>query len=197
MPTLLHTADIHRVNFDALAPEAGLSHVVRPDLLERAQGGIDAALSADIAEAVRAAGVPCLCTCTTIGIAAEAAGAIRIDWPMMQTAARMGGPVMMAYALDSTLEPSRGLLERAFEAAGKPLDLTLLAVTDLWPLFDTEPKDAFGRAIATRIDAALENLDVSCVVLAQASMASAAGFVQTNTPVLASPGLALEALLPG
>lgn len=197
MPTLLHTADFHRVNFEAMAPKAGLQHVVRPDLLERAQGGIDAPLAADIAAAVRAAGDPCLCTCTTIGTAAEAAGAIRIDWPMMQKAASLGSAVMMAYALDSTLEPSRGLLERAFAEAGKPLNLTLLPLIDQWPLFDTEPQDAFGRAIAERVDAALADGPVDCVVLAQASMAPAAEYVTTGTPVLTSPRLALDALLAG
>lgn len=195
MPALLHTAEIHRATFDAMAPEAELTHVVRPDLLSRAQGGIDAALEAEIAAAVRAAGAPCLCTCTTIGEVAQAAGAIRIDWPMMQEAARFGGPVIMAYALDSTLEPSRALLQRAFAEAGQALKLTLLPLTDLWPLFDTDPHDAFGRAIAARVDAALDQTPASCVVLAQASMAPAADFVTTSVPVLSSPRLALKTLL--
>lgn len=182
-----------------MAPEAGLTHIVRPDLLSRAQGGIDAALAAEIAAAVRAAGTPCLCTCTTIGVAAEAAGAMRIDWPMMQEAARIAGPktlpVIVAYALDSTLAPSRALLERAFAEVGKPPSLSLLPLTDLWPLFGPEPRDAFGRAIALRVDAALAQRTVSCVVLAQASMAPAAEFVTSTVPVLASPPLALQALL--
>ncbi|MDF1857232.1 hypothetical protein [Pseudooceanicola sp.] len=47
-----------------------------------------------------------ICTCTTLGPAAEATGTTRIDRPMMQAAGR----IVMAYALDSTLAPSRDLL---------------------------------------------------------------------------------------
>lgn len=195
MPTLLHTAEVHRATFDAMAP--GLSHVVRPDLLNRAQGGIDAALADEIGAAVRAAGTPCLCTCTTIGEIAEAAGAIRIDRPMMQAAARIGGPVLMAYSLDSTRAPSRNLLEHAFAEAGKTAEIRLLDCTDLWPLFGADPADAFARAIAGRIDAALAARTAACVVVAQVSMAGAAAFVATATPVLTSPELALDALLAG
>ena len=65
--TLFHTADVHVATFDALAPEADLTHVVRTDWLERAQTGVDAALRQEIAEAIRAAEGPSLCTCTTIG----------------------------------------------------------------------------------------------------------------------------------
>lgn len=91
--TLFHTADVHRITFDKLAqriaPDAELTHVVRSDWLDRAQGGIDRDLSEEIQSAISA--VPnALCTCTTIGLVARAAGALRVDWPMMQEAARSG-----------------------------------------------------------------------------------------------------------
>jgi hypothetical protein len=95
--TLLHTAQVHADTFDALrdriAPDTRLVHLVRPDFLKRAQGGIDAALAGDIGAEVRAVSGPVLCTCTTIGAVAAAAGAIRIDAPMMQAAAQTGGRV--------------------------------------------------------------------------------------------------------
>ncbi len=37
---------------------------------------------------------------------------------MMAEAARIGGPIVMAYCLDSTLDPSRKLLEAELAAQG-------------------------------------------------------------------------------
>ncbi len=194
-PTLFHTADTHRGTFDALAPDAGLTHVVRPDWLARAQDGMTPELEAEIIAAIRAADGPTLCSCSTIGPAAEMAGALRIDWPMMQVAARLGGPVLMAYALDSTRAPSQALLERAFAEAGKEAEITLLDLTDLWPLCIGGRRDDYADAIAARLAVALAGGDFACAVLAQASMASAAARIQTRVPVLTSPELALRALL--
>jgi hypothetical protein len=192
---LFHTADTHRGTFDALAPDAVLTHVVRPDWLARAQDGMTPDLEAEIVDAIRAAEGPTLCTCSTIGPAAEKAGALRIDWPMMQVAARLGGPVLMTYALASTRAPSQALLERAFAEAGKSCDVTLLDLTDLWPLcIGGKPAD-FADAIAARLAVALTERDYASAVLAQASMAAAAGRTQTRVPVLTSPELALRALL--
>ena len=194
-PILFHTADTHRGTFDALAPDAGLTHVVRPDWLARAQSGMTPELEAEIVAAILAAEGPTLCTCSTIGPAAEKAGALRIDWPMMQVAARLGGPVLMAYALESTRAPSRALLERAFAEAGKAAQITLLDLTDLWPLCIGGKPGDFADAIAARLAVALAEGDYACAVLAQASMAAAAGRTQTRVPVLTSPELALRALL--
>ncbi|MBY6067761.1 hypothetical protein KUW17_13470 [Leisingera aquaemixtae] len=193
--TLLHTAEVHVETFRALAPEAALDQQVRPDWLERAQGGIDAGLRAEIAGAVAAADGPVLCTCTTLGPAAEDAGAIRIDWPMMQEAARTGGPVLMAYCLESTAGPSEALLRRAFGAC-EP-ELTCLELGRHWPLFEAGDSAGFAAAIAEDVAEALAAMDFACVVLAQASMAGAAELLrdQSRVPVLASPEIAARVLL--
>ena len=166
--TLIHTAEGHRATFDALAPARRLHHIVRPDWLDRARTGADADLGSELTATIRAAQGRVLCTCTTLGPLAEAAGATRVDWPMMQAAARLGGPVLMAYAVDSTLAPSGALLERAFEQAGKTLEVTLLDLTDLWTLFEDGDADGFADGIAARA---------------------------TRRPVLTSPELALRACL--
>ena len=193
--TLFHTAQVHCDTFNALAPDADLVHVVREDWLARAQGGIDDRLSTEIAAAVKAADGPVLCSCTTIGEAAEDAGAIRIDWPMMQEAARMGGPVLMAYCLDSTAAPSEALLRRAFGATDP--QLTCLQLRQHWPLFDSGEGEALSKAITSDIARALKQGRFGCVVLAQASMAGAAPLLRdvTDVPVLASPEIAVRALL--
>ncbi|MBY6140740.1 aspartate/glutamate racemase family protein [Leisingera daeponensis] len=193
--TLLHTAEAHVQTFQALAPEKVLDQQVRAGWLARAQGGIDASLRAEVAGAIAAADGPVLCTCTTLGPVAEEAGAIRIDWPMMQAAARIGGPVLMAYCLESTAAPSEALLRRAF--GGRDPGLTCLELGGLWPLFESGDRSGFAAAVAADVSEALGAMDFACVVLAQASMAGAAEPLraQTRVPVLASPEIAMEALL--
>ncbi|GAA6203108.1 hypothetical protein [Aquicoccus sp. SU-CL01552] len=195
--TLLHTAQVHRATFDALAariaPGARLCHVVRPDWLTRAQNGIGADLADEIRETITAAPGPVLCSCTTLGPVAGAAGAVRIDAPMMAQAAQTGGPVLLAYCLDSTRVASRDLLAEALDAGTK---FRLLDLTELWPLFERGEGERFARAIAGRVAAALADApDTGCVVLAQASMAGAAAHITAHVPVLSSPETALRAAL--
>ncbi|OUS36270.1 hypothetical protein A9Q94_09865 [Rhodobacterales bacterium 56_14_T64] len=195
--TLLHTAQIHCATFDRLAPNAELHQVVREDWLARAQNGIDDDLAAEITAAVKAVEGPVLCTCTTIGAVAEAAGATRIDWPMMQAAARTGGPVLMVYCLDSTAAPSEALLRRAFSKQNKEAVIRTFPLTGLWRHFSDGDVETFNEQIAIGIDSSLVTApDTACVVLAQASMAGAAALVQGDVPVLASPSIAIQALLP-
>lgn len=201
--TLLHTAAAHRTTFEALrdriAPGMPLRHEVRADWLARAQRGMGPDLRAEIAQAVRDAGGPVICTCTTLGPAAEAAGAIRVDWPMMQAAAHIGGPVLLAHALSSTRAPSLELLKRALAAAGREAAVRPLALTEHWPLFEAGEVDAFDAAVADAIRQAVRGGgETGCVVLAQASMAGAAPLLaDLGAPVLASPELALRAALGG
>lgn len=188
--SLFHTAEIHARTFDGLSPDLRLAHVVRPDWLARAQGGIDITLRAEIQEAIRAADGPVLCSCTTIGEVAEAAGAVRIDWPMMLKAACIGGPVLLVYCLESTAVPSEALLRRAF---GKnDLQLSHLSLKQHWPLFESGDMARFAAALAEDIAQAVATGDFACVVLAQASMAGAADALggKCPVPVLASPALA-------
>ena len=198
--TLLHTAEVHRATFDRLAariaPAARLHHVVRPDWLARAQGGIGPTLAEEITRTIAAAPGPVLCSCTTLGPVAAKAGAIRIDTPMMAAAARTGGPVLMAYCLESTRTPSRALLEAAFADRGITGDIRELDLRPLWPLFEAAEEQLFASAIAAGVTQALDAVpEITCVVLAQASMAGAAALIATDVPILSSPELALRAAL--
>ena len=198
--TVIHTAEVHRTTFESLtariAPGARLRHIVRPDWLARAQDGIGTDLADEIAETIAAAPGPVLCSCTTLGPAAGAAGAVRIDAPMMAQAARAGGPVLLAYCLDSTRAASRDLLAKALDAAGRRAEIRLLDLTELWPLFERDEDERFARTIAGRVETALADApETGCVVLAQASMAGAAAHINTKVPVLSSPETALRAAL--
>ncbi|GHH00239.1 hypothetical protein [Pseudodonghicola xiamenensis] len=194
--TLIHTAEVHRTTFDDLAarlvPRARLAHILRPDWLVRAQTGIDADLEAEVTEAIRSASGPVLCSCSTLGPLAAEAGALRIDAPMMARAARIRGPVLLAYCLNSTRAPSVALLEAAFAAEGKAADIRLLDLRQLWPLFENGETRRFTQEIARQVSMALEAApDIACAVLAQASMAGAAPHLETTVPVLSSPETAL------
>lgn len=192
--TLLHTAQVHVARFDALrdriAPGAVLAHIVAPDWLEDARrDGITPALTDRLRDAIDGADGPVICTCTTLGDTAERLGAIRIDRPLMREAARIGGRVAMAYALSSTLDPSRALFAAE---AGRDPDL-MIDLTAHWPLFEGGDEQGFERAIADGIRQAIAGQQIDAVVLAQASMAGAADHLgDLGIPVLASPELALR-----
>ncbi|MEL7282557.1 MAG: hypothetical protein AAFY35_16045 [Pseudomonadota bacterium] len=193
--TLLHTAEAHCARFEAIrddiAPGVALEQAVRADWLEAAQGGISEALETEIVGWVTEQTEPVLCTCTTLGEVAEQAGAVRIDRPMMEAAARIGGPVILAYCLESTRAPSEALLRRAVGADG---DIRPLPLSEHWALFVAGLHSEFEAALATAIRA--ENPHTGCVVLAQASMAGALALLtDLGVPVLASPELAFRAVL--
>jgi len=198
--TLIHTAKVHEATFDALrdrlSPGADLVHMTRPDWLTRTRAGDDS-VSQELAQAIAEAPGITICTCTTLGEAAEALGALRIDWPMMQAAAKTDGAIMLAYALDSTYEPSLALLDRALEATGTRHKVHPLPLTQYWPLFEAGETEAFTSVVAGEIrQAAMTLPKLSCVVLAQASMAPAAErLVDMRVPVFASPEMALRAAL--
>ena len=199
--TLLHTAEIHQETFnrlrDRIAPGAALSHQVRTDWLERAQSGIDAALTAEIADAIAAAPGPVLCTCTTLGPVAAQAGALVIDAPMMRAAAARGGTILMAYCLQSTHAPSLAQLEAAIAEAGNFSKPHPFFVDGAWPLFEAGNSMAFSIRIAEAItEEAADIANLGSVVLAQASMTGAAQLLGgLGVPVLTSPELALRAAL--
>lgn len=198
---LLHTSDAHVPTFkalqDRLAPNANLVQVVRKDWLKQAQKhGLSDTLRHDIAATVKAAEGAVICTCTTIGAAAVAAGAIRVDAPMMDQAARIGGHVLLVYALKSTETTSTELLKAAFQAQGKDADIRALFCGELWPLFEAGEHEAFAASIAAAVRHALTEEPAACVVLAQASMAPAATPLSNlDIPVLTSPESALQAAL--
>ncbi|GGE38524.1 hypothetical protein GCM10011360_27890 [Primorskyibacter flagellatus] len=193
--TLLHTAAVHVATFDALrdriAPGSELRHVVRPDWLDRARADGAEAVRDDL-RAVLADGGRVLCTCTTLGPLAAELGALRVDAPMMRAAARSAGPVVMAYALESTVAPSRDLF---VAEGGDVARLKMLDLTRFWPLFVAGETGAFHAAVAGAVRDHAPPAG-SVVVLAQVSMAGAADHLRDlAVPVLSSPETALKVAL--
>lgn len=192
---LIHTASQHEITFDTLrdriAPGARIVHHSYPDwLTEARENGVGPDLTARLAQVIRAADGPVICTCTTLGPASEPLGAMRIDRPMMRAAADLGGVAVMAYALDSTKGPSAELFQ---QIAGPDASPRMLDLTRHWPLFEAGNALGFHRALAQDIRADFAAHGGDCVILAQASMAGAAVMLNDlDVPVLASPELALR-----
>ena len=192
MLTLLHTAEVHVARFaalrDRLAPGAELAQVVRTDWLARARAEGVEAVADEVTAVIRAAKGPVICTCTTLGPVAEAAGASRVDRPMMQRAARLGGPVLLAYTLASTAAASATLLGEYAP------DIRTLDLSPLWPLFEAGREADFAAAIAKSVRAELTRQPAAVVVLAQVSMSDAAPLLAgCGVPVLSAPETALRA----
>ncbi|MFK0100702.1 aspartate/glutamate racemase family protein [Streptomyces sp. NPDC091040] len=201
---LLHTSPVHVPVFDALRdadhPGTALRHVVREELLTTAAAlGPEAVadeVEAVVAELVAEGADAVLCTCSTIGAVAEAAGVavgvpvLRVDRPMAAAAVRAGRVTVLA-ALTSTLEPTRALLTEEAAGAGLPgADVRTVLVDGAWDRFTAGDNDGFLDLVAASAD---EVRDADVIVLAQGSMAGAAERTTTAIPVLSSPRPGLAA----
>lgn len=204
----LHTSPVHQPTFEQLMREAapGLSvrHVVREDLLADAQrtGADDPALVARIGSAMRDAGATgakvVVCTCSTIGGAAEAVQeafkATRIDRAMADRAVTAGKPVLMVAALESTLAPTLALLASSAGRLGVRPETRTLVVKDAWPHFLAGDTAGYVAAIVDAVSNA--GVRDCIVVLAQASMAPAAAALEgLGITALSSPRLGVAKAL--
>lgn len=206
----LHTSPVHVATFDALvkelAPGLRVRHEVAEDLLADAQtrGADGADLVRRIQSAMRDAAASgasvVVCTCSTIGGAAErtvtngAFVAARIDRAMADRATRHGPRVLVVAALASTLEPTTMLLRESAMAVGARVDVQTFLVEGAWQHFLRGDREAYLRAIVRGVEAMAAGTDV--VVLAQASMAAAVDrMAEVGCEVLASPRLGVEAAI--
>lgn len=204
----LHTARVHVATFGALlqaqAPGLRAHHAVHEDLLADAQrlGTADAGLQARLHDAMRAAAAggarQVVCTCSTLGALAEgmatggAFEAARIDRAMADRAVRQGPRVLMVVALASTLAPTQALLADSAARLQRPVQITPCVVDGAWALFEQGDRAGYLHRVAQAVRQHATGVDV--VVLAQASMADAAGQLQDLKPdVLSSPALGVAA----
>jgi hypothetical protein len=204
MLALLHTSPAHVPVFDALRDEdhqgLELRHFVDEELLARARregpeavaGAVRAALDEAVAEGARAV----LCTCSTIGAVAEAAGVhvgvpvLRVDRPMAATAVAAGPRVVVAATVESTLNPTVALVAEEARRTGRPVDVRTLLVDGAWARFEAGDIEGSARLVAAAADAVT---DADAIVLAQASMTPAQHLTTTAVPVLSSPRPGLAA----
>ena len=204
----LHTADVHRATFttlvDELAPVTRTVHVVDSSLLAdaRTQGAVDEALRTRLVTRLREAASGAdvvVCTCSTISGEAESVAnlldvpIIRVDRPMAEEAVATGPRIAVVAALASTLTPTTALLHEVADSQGVPLQLAEYPCGDAWTHFEAGDTDRYLQSIVSTIEAIPGPVDA--IVLAQASMANAAGRCRTDVPVLSSPRLAVASAL--
>lgn len=206
----LHTADAHIPTFadlvERFAPDFGVYHLVDASLLADAMtaGQITDALTARIKERLEeAAGSGAglvVCTCSTIGGAAEEIGAaaglpvLRIDRTMAERAVDLGGRILVAACVLSTLGPTCDLLSEVAAARGKQLQMTTLVIDQAWPHFLAGDLAGYHAAVADGLRRGAGDADV--VVLAQASMAPAAALCQGHVAeILSSPEMGVRSAI--
>ena len=202
----LHTADGHIPTFrrlrEELAPGWQDLHVVDPGLLADARrDGMTPELAARIDArlhelADRGADV-IVCTCSSLGGHAERRTAdvgvpvLRADRPMAESAVAAGRRIGVVATVDSTLGPTRELLDDAAARAGRAVELVEVRCPEAFALFEAGDFPAYAQMVARRARAAAPGLDV--LVLAQPSAAPAAALLaDLPIPVLTSPRTAVS-----
>lgn len=210
-PTLafLHTAEIHVQTFSTLVtsmrPDLPVRHVVRADLLADAQQHgstpeLELAVTSAMNTAADTGAKVVVCTCSSIGGHAENAGtgkhytSMRIDRAMADRAVGSGGPILVAAALESTLTPTRELLQSSADNFGISVPIDTFVIEDAWSLFERGSVDAYYQCVADGI--LKHTADYAVVVLAQASMAPASTLCSAlPVEVLSSPKTGVAAAL--
>jgi len=196
--TCLHTGQSHVDGFTRLFAAEGwdgaVEHIVRDDLLSRAQTDGTEAVAADVGAVLEqfTQDDTVLCTCSTLGTLVERLGGdnvLRIDRPAMEAAASHRS-VMVAICLESTRAPSVALFQDC--AKGRMPDVVFCE--DAWPYFEAGDMPSFNRTIAQSVGAAMVAApQTDCIVLAQASMQGTAPYLMDiGLPVLATPPLAVR-----
>lgn len=206
---LLHTSDVHRPVFDDLVATIDSSSrtitVVDETLLDRARrfGPTDPALAHAVRmrliELIDSGARSIVCTCSTIGGLAETVGAemavdvVRVDRAMAERTVEIGGRVVVLAALESTVGPTRDLIDSVARGRGVEVVIVSRLVAGAWERFEAGDIAGYHALVADAIARVGDEADV--VVLAQASMAPAAEAVAVEAPVLGSPRSAMTAVL--
>lgn len=206
----LHTSPVHEPTFEVLLGEAdgetAVVGVVDASLLDRARSvgpdhpSVLADVRRHIADLVAAGCSRIVCTCSTIGGVAEEVGrdldvtVMRVDRPMAEAAVAFGRPLIVLAALESTVAPTLDLIAElaAASTSGAVPAVRTVVVDGAWARFEAGDLDGYHSLVVDAIGRVDD--EGAVIVLAQASMAAAADLAPTDTPVLASPRLAVERL---
>jgi Asp/Glu/hydantoin racemase len=203
----LHTGAVNIAPFGALATELIPGATVVNYLDDR--------IVADLGDAERAASVPeriddlvraaaaggadaVLFTCSSISeLAAPAAAAtgipvLRVDEAMADAAVRAGRRIRVLATLPTTCRPTLALLQERAALAGVEPEVTSEVIEGAFAAVAGGDRATHDRLVAAAIERGAAEADV--IVLAQASMASAAEAVSVDVPVLTSPRLGVERL---
>lgn len=201
----LHTSSVHVATFRALlsdvAPDVVDVHLVDEDLLADVRHGrFDARIEARLLGRLRELGEHApgiiICTCSSLSGHAErltqqlGIRVLRVDRPMAERAVAHGGRVAVVAAIQSTLGPTRELLEECAARCGTEAVVVDAPCLAAWTLFESGDHAGYHDHIASHVRRLADDVDV--IVLAQASMAPAVALLEDlAVPVLNSPRLAV------
>ena len=150
----------------------------------------------DLVQAAKSAGADIvMLTCSSISqLAAPTAQRIgipvlRIDEAMADQAVSLGSRIAVLATLPTTLTPTTALIRERAELAGAAPDISGDVIDGAFAAVSGGDRPTHDRLVGAAIEQAARTADV--VVLAQASMASAAEGVHVEVPVLTSlePGI--------
>lgn len=200
----LHTANVHVETFNHLTAilDVEVEHMVRTDLLVRAQKNGLASVRAETMAALETLSQAdaVVCTCSTLGpIVDEYAQftphILRIDRPLMQAALDHVPNIVVAICIKSTEKPTLDLLQNCADEAGVEINPQVILCDEAWAHFEAGNQAKYAQSIATQIRAETSD-DVACVILAQASMRVAEALLQDlGIAILSSPQLAVDAAI--
>lgn len=185
--------DVFNIADDSLIKEVIRRGQLTPSVSRRVVGHVAAAEAAGADQI--------LVTCSSIGLAVEAAAALvdvpvlRVDQPMADEAVRVGRRIGVAATLPTTLAPTADLIERRAAKLNKEIELTTRLCAGAFEALmggDAETHDAMVAEALTELSAA-----VDVIVLAQASMARVAEQMDPaacQVPILTSPSIAIDHL---
>ena len=203
----LHTGAVNIAPFGALAAEflPGATVVnylddrIVADLGDDERAGSVPERIDDLVRAAAAGGADAvLFTCSSISeLAAPAAAAagvpvLRVDEAMADAAVRAGRRIRVLATLPTTCRPTLGLLQERAELADVEPEFTSEVIEGAFAAVASGDRATHDRLVAAAIERGAAEADV--IVLAQASMASAAEAVSVDVPVLTSPRLGVERL---
>ena len=203
----LHTGAVNIAPFGALAaeflPEATvvnyLDDRIVADLGDEARAASVPERIEDLVRAAAAGGADAVMfTCSSISeLAAPAAAAagvsvLRVDEAMADAAVAAGRRISVLATLPTTCRPTLGLIEERAALAGVAPELSSEVIDGAFEAIVSGDRETHDRLVGAAIERGAAEADV--IVLAQASMASAAEAVSVDVPVLTSPRLGVERL---
>jgi len=111
---------------------------------------------------------------------------IKIDEPMAREAAEIGGEIALIATVETTLRPSKNLIEKAAEELHKKVNVTPVLVKDAWEKLASGDTEGHNRALLQKIKE-LDKQGYNAIVMAQTSMRAILPMLNDiKTPVLCS-----------
>ncbi|MBY5946152.1 hypothetical protein [Photobacterium rosenbergii] len=179
-----------------------ISHHVNEQLLKQAMAdgltsNVVNLVQREIHEIAQTGADIIICTCSTIGDAAEktadiTARIIRVDRPMAEHAV-LNSSIRVLAALESTIEPTLELLQQCAHQLNQSPAIAYDVIPGAWQYYADGDTVSYAETIARHIEH--NEFSGDTIVLAQASMAPAVEYVQhPPITVLSSPVLCCQYL---